>query len=508
MFNNYSAPFRIGLDPKLIAFSDLRNIQNKLKPGFELIPVEKNLIDQLAQKDLPARPNNEVYVQPLQYAGKTVNEKLKDINDYLVENDAHAIVITMLDELSWLFNLRGSDVEYNPIFFAYAIITKDSNDIFINSARLTTEAIDQIKNSNVNIHNYEEFYSNLNQLSVDANAVGKKVHIGNKANWSIARHLGDEITQIVKSPVTDAKAIKNDVELQGSRNAHKRDGIALVQYFAWLEDQLKSTSEPLKEYDAALKLEQYRSELDNFKGLSFNTISATGSNGAIIHYSPSTTDSDIIDLNKIYLCDSGAQFLDGTTDITRTYFFGENPSQEQKVAFTRVLQGHIALANAVFPTNKVPGTLIDILARMPLYREGLDYRHGTGHGISSHGPAHEGPHVISPKYNDVTLKNGMLVSNEPGFYKDGEFGIRTESILAVVNADTPNNFGGQGFSTFETLTICPIGINLIDIDLLNQYEKSWLNSYHKRCRDELLPELQKRGDGRAIEWLEKTTKTI
>ncbi|TIA91100.1 hypothetical protein E3P99_01248 [Wallemia hederae] len=506
ILEHYQPPFNIGLDPKLIAFSEVRKIQDKLKtkPGFELVAVENNPIDEIA--DLPPYPDNEVYVQPIEYAGRSVSEKLADIRAYLAEKHAHSFIVTMLDETAWLFNLRGSDIVYNPLFFSYAIVTQDSCTLYVNSARLNKEALEQVKNAGVVIEPYNSFYLSLQSLSQEAEREGKRIHISDKANWEVVRALREEHVEVVRSPVADAKAVKNEVELQGTRNAHARDGIALTQYFAWLEGTLHANNAPLKEHDAALKLEEYRAKLDNFKGLSFNTISATGGNGAIIHYSPSETDSAAIDVEKVYLCDSGAQFLDGTTDVTRTYFFGrQTPSDKLKRAFTRVLQGHIAIATTVIPNDKVYGPFLDAIARVPLWKEGLMYEHGTGHGIGSHLGAHEGPHSISPRFNDVTLKNGFLVSNEPGYYEEGEFGIRTEAILAIVPHKTPYNYNDAQFSSFETLTVCPIGTNMIDVELLTDAEKGWLNAYHKRCLDTLKPELEKRGDGRAVSWLEKNT---
>ncbi|TIC56010.1 Creatinase/aminopeptidase [Wallemia mellicola] len=509
ILQNYQAPFKVGIDPKLIAFSEVRKIQDKLKSksGFDLVPLSNNPIDDIA--DLPPYPDNEVYVQPMKFAGKTVTQKLSELRNYLTEKDCHSFIVTMLDETAWLFNLRGTDIVYNPLFFSYAVVTQESTTLFVNSARMTSEAHKEMENANVNLKPYEEFYPSLKQLSLDAENENKKILVSDKANWEVVRSIGEKQIDVVRSPIGDAKAIKNEVELQGTREAHARDGIALTQYFGWLEETLKENKAPLKEYDAALKLEEYRSKLDNFKGLSFNTISATGANGAIIHYSPSTTDSSVIDIEKVYLCDSGAQFLDGTTDVTRTYFFGSQPpSDKLKRAFTRVLQGHIALATAVIPTDKVPGPFIDSFARLPLWKEGLEYNHGTGHGIGSHIGAHEGPHTISPRWNDVTLKNGYLVSNEPGYYEEGQFGIRTETIVAIVPHRTPYNYNGTQFSTFETLTMCPLGTNLIEAELLSQSEKDWLNTYHERCVSVLKPELEKRGDTRAIAWLEKNSRSV
>ncbi|TIB37681.1 hypothetical protein E3P84_00094 [Wallemia ichthyophaga] len=508
LMQHYTPPFRIGVDPKLVAFSQVCKIQDKLKakPGFDLVAVGSNPIDEIAE--LPGYPNSEVYVQPLTYAGRSVSDKLNDLRGYLNKENAHAFIVTTLDETAWLLNLRGSDIVYNPLFFSYAIVTANACTLYVDSGRMTQEAIDQMRSAAVELKPYADFYPSLPPLSCDAEDAQRKVLVSDKANWEVVRAVREEHVRVARSPVGEAKAVKNQVELQGARAAHARDGVALTQYFAWLEEGLHD-GHTVKEHDAALVLEQYRSSLDLFRGLSFNTISATGANGAVIHYSPSETDSAVIDVEKVYLCDSGAQFLDGTTDVTRTYFFGRtNPGEKLKRAFTRVLQGHIALASAVIPNDKVPGAFIDAIARMPLWREGLEYMHGTGHGIGSHLGAHEGPHSISPRFNDTTLKQGYLVSNEPGYYEAGTFGIRTEAILAIVPYKAPNSTDETQFAGFETLTLCPIGTNLIEVELLSQGEKEWLNEYHERCLKTLKPELEKRGDERAIRWLERNDEAV
>jgi len=294
------------------------------------------------------------------------------------------------------------------------------------------------------------------------------------------------------------------VEISGFRASHIRDGAALVRYFAWLEEQLKNGA-VLSESQAAEQLEKYRSELERFKGLSFPTISSTGPNAAIIHYQPSPTDSAIVERDQIYLCDSGAQFLDGTTDVTRTWHFG-TPKPEEKRAFTRVLQGHIAIDTAIFP-NGTTGFMLDSWARRSLWKDGLDYRHGTGHGVGSYLNVHEGPQGISYRLTSHTpLRSGMTLSNEPGYYEDGKYGIRIEDIVIVREASTPNNFGQKGYLRFENVTMCPMHKNLIDVDLLEVPERAWVNTYHQEVFEKVSPLLVH--DTRALEWLKRETSPL
>jgi len=293
--------------------------------------------------------------------------------------------------------------------------------------------------------------------------------------------------------------------MEGFRQSHIRDGAALARYFAWLEEQLDNDIE-VNESQGADKLEQFRSELDLFRGLSFTTISSTGPNGAIIHYSPDPADCAVIKKDQIYLCDSGAQFMDGTTDVTRTWHFG-TPTEEEKRAFTRVLQGHIAIDTAVFP-NGTTGYIIDSFARRALWQDGLDYRHGTGHGVGHFLNVHEGPHGIGIRivHNNSALKAGMTVSNEPGYYADGRFGIRIENILLVREAKTPNNYGEKGYLSFEHVTMCPIHKKLIQTSLLTRDERSWLDAYHLETLEKVSPLLY--NESRALEWLKRECSPI
>ncbi|KAG2236006.1 hypothetical protein INT48_004336, partial [Thamnidium elegans] len=308
-----------------------------------------------------------------------------------------------------------------------------------------------------------------------------------------------------RSFITDRKAIKTPEELSGMRACHLRDGAALIHYFAWLEQKLLS-GEKLDEVDAADRLEQFRAAQEHFVGLSFATISSSGSNGAIIHYKPEKETCKVIDPTQIYLCDSGGQYFDGTTDVTRTFHFG-TPTDYEKRCFTRVLQGHIAIDEAIFPKGTT-GYLLDPFARQALWKDGLNFLHGTGHGVGSFLNVHEGPHGIGirPHFNDTALAAGMTVTDEPGYYEDGKFGIRIENVILVKDVDTPNNFGGRGYLGFEHITIVPIGLNLINVELLSPSEIKWINEYHQECLAKLMPLIA--DDPLAVDWLKKETVPI
>ncbi|KAG6808310.1 hypothetical protein H0H92_004561 [Tricholoma furcatifolium] len=419
--------------------------------GSTLVPIEGNLVDAVWEKR-PARPHNPILHLDEKYSGQSPSHKIRALREELSKKKHQAFVINMLDEIAWLFNLRGSDIDYNPVFFAYAVVTMDSVNLFVEKTQLSEDALKYL-GEDIKIRPYDAVFDYLKELpSVLTLNEESKILIGDTASLAIAQALGKDKYVIAPSPIADLKAIKNATELEGFRQSHIRDGAALARYYAWLEEQLNNGVE-INESQGADKLEAFRSELDLFRGLSFDTISSTGPNGAIIHYKPDPNDCAIIKKDQIYLCDSGAQFLDGTTDVTRTWHFG-TPTDEEKRAFTRVLQGHIAIDTAVFPSGTT-GYIIDSWARRSLWQDGLDYRHGTGHGVGHYLNVHEGPHGIGVRigYNNTPLKAGMTVSNEPGYYADGRFGIRIESIVLVRDIKTPNNFGDKGYLGFERVTM-------------------------------------------------------
>ncbi|KAJ7746479.1 Creatinase/aminopeptidase [Mycena maculata] len=497
---------RIGIDSTLISAVDAEALTKALKPrGSELVSLSKNPVDSVWAEQRPPRPKSQVFPLGIKYSGESHSEKIKRLREEISKKEATAMVVTMLDEVAWLFNLRGADIAFNPVFFAYAVITPEKATLFINLDQLD-DASRRILGDEVSVQGYTAFFDNIKGLAKELNLNGSpKVLLGDKSSLAVAEAVGEGNYTLVPSPVAELKAIKNKTELEGFRQSHIRDGAALARYFSWLEEQL-ATGVELNESQAADKLEQFRSELDLFRGLSFPTISSTGPNGAIIHYSPDANDCAIVKQDQIYLCDSGAQFFDGTTDVTRTWHFG-TPNAEEKRAFTRVLQGHIAIDSAIFPTGTT-GYLLDAFARRALWQDGLDYRHGTGHGVGHYLNVHEGPHGMGVRiaYNSTPLKPGMTVSNEPGYYADGKFGIRIENIVLVRQVETPNNFGDKSFLGFEHVTMCPIQTKLIDKSLFTAEEVRWLNAYHAEIFEKVSDLLQ--NDARALEWLKRECAAI
>ena len=413
--------------------------------------VDANLVDQVWAAGRPARPREPIKVLDVQFAGKRFEEKLDDLRKELKKRKRAGFVVATLDEIAWLFNVRGSDIPYNPVFFSYAIVTATSAALYVDEAQVD-EALRAHLAGSVDIRPYEAVADDLAALALsvsEAEAAGGEAAEGaeptkfltsTKTSWALSRRFGGEKKlDEARSPVGDAKAIKNDTELEGMRASHVRDGAALTEYFAWLEEQLVTKGARVDEVEGAEKLREIRARHDRFVGLSFDTISSTGANAAVIHYKPERGACAVIDPAAVYLCDSGAQYLDGTTDTTRTLHFGEPTAMERK-AYTLVLKGHIALDRAVFPKGTT-GFAIDALARQFLWEEGLDYRHGTGHGVGSYlvsvsksGEAravaadagrqnvHEGPMGIGTRigYAEVALAAGNVLSNGASLHEDRE----------------------------------------------------------------------------------------
>ncbi|KAL4078159.1 peptidase M24, structural domain-containing protein [Scleroderma yunnanense] len=495
---------KIGIDPTMIAATEALELKKSLQSrSSELVTLVQNPIDIVWGLERPQRPKNKVFVLDLKYAGESFSSKLDRIRQEMAKKNAAAMAVTLLDEVAWLFNLRGSDIDFNPVFFAYAIVTRDSAVLFIDESQVDDSVIAHLGQS-VSIQPYRAFLPYLKHLA--ANSLVKKeepVLLGDKTSLAVVEALGEENVVLVPSPVAALKAIKNSTEIEGFRQCHIRDGAALVRYFTWLEKQL-ANGERVNEYQGAEQLTKFRCEFDHFKGPSFTTISSVGPNAAIIHYSPDPNDCSMITKDQIYLCDSGGQYLDGTTDVTRTLHFGV-PSEAEKRAFTRVLQGHIAIDTAIFPSGTTGTSFFtDSFARRPLWQDGLGWWHGTGHGVGHFLNVHEGPQGIGTRiaYNKTALRPGMTVSNEPGYYADGKWGIRIEDVVIVREVNTPNNFGGKGYLGFERLTMCPIQTSLIDLSLLTPDERAWLNAYHEEVFRKVSPYLEGT-DEAALEWLRR-----
>ncbi|XP_076166022.1 xaa-Pro aminopeptidase ApepP isoform X2 [Ptiloglossa arizonensis] len=510
LVSNLPPKSTIGADSNLMSYTEWAVFHTSLSAaGHYLMPLEENLIDKVWGNEQPAATGNIVFPQPLQFSGCTVEEKVRLCREDMNKNKAKALVITALDEVAYVLNLRGSDIPYNPVFFAYVILTSNALHLFIDKSRLSEKAQDQLTGEGVNIvyHPYTDIHTFLKQIASSCTN-NEKIWISNGSSYALHIDCGETKKHTAITSINLMKAIKNNVEIEGMKAAHIRDAVALVKYFSWLEDRIKNKKEIITEVSGAVQLEKFRQEQENFIGLSFPTISSVGPHGAIIHYQPtSKTDIPITD-KDLYLCDSGAQFQDGTTDVTRTLHFG-NPTNFERECFTRVFKGQYRLSSAIFP-SMIQGNYLDTLARENLWSVGLNYLHGTGHGVGSFLNVHEGPIGISwrPYPDDPGLQPGMFLSNEPGYYEDKKFGIRLENIELVVEADTIYNHENRGFLTFETVTLVPIQTKLLDVLLLTKNEIEYLNNYHLRCLNILRPLLQGPENSQALEWLERETRAI
>ncbi|KAI9829624.1 MAG: hypothetical protein M1826_005514 [Phylliscum demangeonii] len=493
----------VGVDPTVITAPDARVLDEKIKKkgGSGLSGVKDNLIDIIWGKDRPQRPANKVKVLGVEFAGKVFEDKLKDLRAELEKKKSPAYVACMLDEVAWLYNLRGSDIPYNPVFYSYAIITEKHAELYVDANKLADDVRSHLEKS-VTIKPYESIFTeaqSLNQQVLKARDVEAKDKtpkprflIPTRTSWALSEALGGkENVEEIRSPIGDAKAVKNEVEVKGMKACHVRDGAALIEYFAWLEDELVKKAAKLDEVQAADKLEQIRSTKQHFVGLSFDTISSTGANAAVIHYKPERGSCATIDPKAIYLCDSGAQYLDGTTDTTRTLHFSE-PTKMERKAYTLVLKGNIAINRAVFPKG-TSGLSLDSLARQFLWEEGMDYRHGTGHGVGSYLNVHEGPIGIGTRvaFAEVPLAAGNVISDD---------------IIIAKEVKTNHTFGDKPYLGFDYATLVPMCRKLIDEKLLTSIEKGWLNTYHEEVREKTKGFFDPQS--LAMKWLERETQAF
>nr|XP_027194443.1 xaa-Pro aminopeptidase 1-like [Dermatophagoides pteronyssinus] len=619
---------RVGVDAHTMSYDLwIKLEQELLLCGNQLIQTPFNLIDQIWTWR-PERPFEPVIPLEMKFAGKSFNDKLIEIREKMLKKDAALLVLTALDDIAWLFNLRGSDIDYNPVFFSYAIVSMNRAYLFIDESKLNENSLKHLginddddnnqnnlkspststsstrsspsvrstNNNNVQqspqsmiiekenestddpmssmfvieIHPYEsinEFIRSFVSLNPR-----DKIWISNKSNYALV-NLIPESRRILTgvSPVCCLKAIKNQIELDGMRRAHIKDAVALCELFAWIEDEVKnnnnnnsnggnnnntkkqtsndskndieitdplspnsqtssssssssstssssssttkkscqlSTTAVVDELNVDIKLEELRRKQKDYVGPSFETIAGSGPNSAIIHYKSTEETNRPITMNEMFLLDCGAQFRDGTTDVTRTIHLGQ-PSAYEKECFTRVLKGHISLAQCRFP-RLTKGQFLDAYARRSLWDVGLDYNHGTGHGVGMFLNVHEPPIGISNRINmdDPGLDEHMILSNEPGFYEPNQFGIRIESLVVTKKDNLKYNFNERGYLGFETITLVPIQTKLLDINLLTLDEIKWINDYHQQCRDIVGKELEKQGQIRALEWLLRETSPI
>ena len=486
---------RIGYDPWLHSRDWVRKATEALAArGAELVAVEQNPIDKV-WPDRPEASKAHLAVQPEKYTGRSSADKRQEIADWLTAQGADAAVLSALDSIAWAFNVRGQDVSRTPVALAFALVRSDGTaDLFVNPEKISPEVQQHLGNG-VRLHDRNAFEAALRELKGQTVAVDPERAVA--AIFEALDKAGAKVIP-VRDPTILPKAIKNAVEIAGQKSAQYRDGAAIARFLRWVETEApKGNVDELKASD---RLEALRREDPELRDLSFDSISGAGPNGAIVHYRSSEKTNRKLEMNSIYLIDSGGQYLDGTTDITRTVVVGE-PTDEMRDRFTRVLKGHIAVATAVFPKG-TRGTQLDSFARRPLWEAGLDYAHGTGHGVGSFLSVHEGPQRISPAGSaqaggDEPLRAGMILSNEPGYYKTGEYGIRIENLVLVV--DKPIEGADKETLGFETLTFAPIERRLVDVSMLSDAELEWLNNYHA----DVLEKIGARLEGEDKTWLER-----
>lgn len=484
----------VGIDGLVYASSDAIALRNKL--NSKAIQLETSL-DPFSEiyTNRPDIPMNRAFILPEEIAGESVKSKINRINSELKKVDVNGIVIVTLDAVAWTFNLRGNDVDFNPVAVAYGYVSENESILFINREKLTEEDAITLAEQGVTLRGYQDIFDFVANLQENSSVC----ITGGKINYKLRQTIPASCRVVdIPSPVDLMKSVKNETELNGFRNAMIKDGVALVKFFMWLEKAVPAGE--VREVTVAEKLLEYRSQQDLFVGESFSTIAGYERNGAVIHYHAIPETCLQVKPEGLLLIDSGGQYKDGTTDITRTVAVGELTKQ-MKVDYTLVLKGHIAIATAIFPEG-TRGSQLDILARKALWNNGLTYWHGTGHGIGHFLNVHEGPQNIRLEENPTKLQPGMVTSNEPGLYRANQYGIRIENLIVTQKYQETEEFGS--FFNFETITLCPIDTKPIKKKLLTKSEKKWLNNYHKMVYRTLKCHLNEEEKA----WLKSKTKPI
>ncbi|HEV3242300.1 MAG TPA: aminopeptidase P family protein [Methyloceanibacter sp.] len=487
----------VGYDPSLHTIKEIERLTESLgKAGIRLEPQATNPIDLLWQ-DRPAPSTAPVIAHGLEFAGRSAAEKITEVQEILKREKADAVLITLLDSIAWLFNIRGADINHSPLALAFALVpARGKPSLFIDCAKVGNNVRGHLKD-------VVELLA-PDALDVSLNALGQKgarVRLDPETTpvrFKQVLEASGAKTVAGEDPCILPKAIKNAAEIKGARAAHLRDGVALVSFLAWLDEH--SPSGRVDEIIAAMKLEEFRRETGELKDISFDSISASGMHGAVVHYRPTTASNLKLKPRSLYLVDSGGQYADGTTDITRTIAIGAATTTMRR-HYTLLLKAHIAIASARFPKG-TRGQDIDPFARRPLWEAGLDFDHGTGHGVGSYLSVHEPPQRIS-RHGTVELQPGMILSNEPGLYREGEYGIRLENLV-LVTPPAPIKGGTREMLGFETLTLVPFDRRLIDPGLLTLDELAWLNAYHAEVRRKIEPLLK----GADRSWLREATAPI
>ena len=475
---------KVGIDGKAVTYKEAVALQDELlEHDIELV-ADFSAPDDLWTENRPSLSQDPVSIQPIEWAGETVASKAARLMDIVEQKGCDEILISQFDEVAWLLNLRGNDVHCNPVFVAYCIVSRDEISLFCSPQKITKEVKAYLDDNKVKVYDYYKAELTLMRSK-------KTIMLSPLTNVALAfvclnPQRGNAV--IADSPVATMKAIKNVAEIKGMKQAMLQDGVALVKWIKWLQEAVPQGNET--EISIDNKLTELRKENADFCGLSFDTIAGYNAHGAIVHYE-ATPDTDVpLKPEGILLVDTGAQYTCGTTDITRTFLLGGTPTAEQKKVYTLVLKGHIALSRLKFPRS-ASGTQLDLAARYAMWQEGYNYGHGTGHGVGAHLNVHEGPHQIRMNYMPAPIVEGMTVTDEPGLYLEGRFGVRIENVLLCVPYKQ-TEFGT--FVGFEPLTLCPIDTKLIDMQMMTPTEIEWLNNYHQNVEKTLSPLLADEAD--------------
>lgn len=483
----------VGFDGKLFAASKVREMNELFNKKGIKINKEHDLIDCI-WKDRPEVPANPIIIHDVKFAGKSAKEKLDEVRAEMKKKGAGFYVISSLDDIAWLLNIRGNDVLNNPVVTSHVIVAMNEALLFIDERKVDEDAVKELSLSGIKVLPYESIEEHISRIASKETILLD----GDRVNSKLYDAINKDCKKVEEPNVTTKlKSIKNDVEIKNLRRCLVRDGVAMVKFLYWLDENIGKTE--ITEISASDKLEELRSQQDYYMGLSFDTIAGYKEHAAMMHYKATKESDYSLKAEGMLLVDSGGQYLDGTTDITRTIVLGKL-TEEEKRDFTLTLKGNIALSRAVFLHGST-GSNLDILARLPLWEQGIDYKCGTGHGVGFFLNVHEGPQGFRQTPNNITMEKGMIVTNEPGVYKEGKHGIRIENMLLVVEGQE-TEFGQ--FMGFDAITYCPIDLDGVEPSLLSDNERQWLNDYHKKVYDELSPYL----NASEKEWLKRETREI
>ncbi|MBS5884331.1 aminopeptidase P family protein [Clostridium sp.] len=489
---NIKSEKTLGFDGRLFSVNQYNGFLDISKENNFSINMDNDLLKNIWEAR-PELPKSKIFLHEEVYSGKYASEKLQEVRKHMKEKDAKNYIISSLDDIAWLCNIRGNDVKFNPVALSYVLINENYANLYINNDKIDDNTKEKLKNEGFEVYEYDKIEESVNLIK-DTTIIDP-----NKLNAKIYSCLSSDVKIINEMNITTKlKAIKNEVEIANTEKSQVRDGVAMVKFIKWLKNTLGK--EKITEISASKKLTEFRAKGENYKGDSFETIAGYKEHAAMMHYSATEATDYELKQEGMFLVDSGGQYLDGTTDITRTFILG-SITEEEKRDFTLVLKGHIALSTVKF-LKGTTGVNLDILARRPLWNYGIDYKCGTGHGVGYFLNVHEGPQGIRPEGNSTVLKPGMIITNEPGVYKEGKHGIRIENTLLVVKDINSEEFGE--FYKFKTISYCPIDLNGVVIEMLTNEERDWLNNYHKIVFEKLSPYL----DDEEIEFLKVQTREI